>query len=62
MTWRPERRLLTVNEAAASIDRPTGTLYRWIHEGRLTPHATRGKRKLYLEADVLKVDADTTRT
>lgn len=61
MTWHPHRRLLTVTEAAASIDRPTGTVYRWISEGRLTAHATRGKRYLYLEADVLRVDAETRR-
>lgn len=59
--WRPHRRLLTIAEAAASIDRPTGTVYRWVHEGRLVPHAMQGRRKLYLESDVLRVDAETHR-
>lgn len=61
MTWHPHRRLLTIGEAAQSVGRPRGTLDRWVSEGRLKPYATRGRRKLYLESDVLRVDADTRR-
>lgn len=57
--WDPHKRLLTVTEVAESIDRPTGTIYRWISEGRLTAYARHGKHWLYLEADVLKVEAAT---
>lgn len=61
MTWEPHKRLLTIDEAARSVDRPSSTIRRWISEGRLRPTATTGWRKLYLESDVLAVDAATTR-
>lgn len=59
--WDPQTRLLTPREAAESIQRPYSTVRRWIHEDRLKPHARRGKRYLYLEVDVLRVDAETRR-
>lgn len=61
MTWKPHQRLLTINEAAESIERPPSTVRRWISEGRLTHTATHGWRKLYLESDVLAVDAATNK-
>ena len=60
-SWDPHERLLTLDEAADSIQRPASTIRRWITEGRLTPHATMGRRQLLLEADVLRVDAETRR-
>lgn len=63
--WNPHARLLTITEAAASIDRPTSTVRRWISEGRLQPHAFRWanhrNQDLYLEADVLLAEATTRR-
>lgn len=59
--WDPNDRLLTIEEAAASIERPASTLRRWISEGRLTHHATQGRRKLFLESDVLAADAHAHR-
>lgn len=61
MSWDPDARLVTIREAALSIDRPESTVRRWVSEGRLTPKARQGKRWLLLEADVLRVDADTQR-
>lgn len=61
MTWDPYARLLTITEAAQTIDRPPSTIRRWITEGRLKPHAHHGKRNLYLEADVLAADAQARR-
>lgn len=61
MTWHPDRRLLTVEEAAESVDRPASTVRRWITERRLLPQATWRGRPLLLEADVLRVDAETRR-
>lgn len=57
MTWDPAARLLTVDEAAESVDRPASTIRRWMSEGRLTPHAHHGRRNLILEADLLRVEA-----
>lgn len=57
MTWNPAARLLTIDEAADSIDRPASTIRRWLAEGRLTPHAFHGRRNLILEADLLRVEA-----
>lgn len=61
MTWDPTLRLVTIVEAARSIDRPASTIRRWISEGRLAPIAYQGRQALYLEAHVLQVDADTHR-
>lgn len=61
MTWEPERRLLTVAEAAASVGRPASTIRRWLAEGRLQPHARRGGSPLILEAHLLEVEAATRR-
>jgi excisionase family DNA binding protein len=52
---------LTTKEAAASIGRPASTIRRWAAEGRLTAHARLGHRPLYLEVDVLRVDAVLSR-
>ena len=61
--WDPNKRLLTINEAAHSIHRPESTIRRWISEGRLKPRAFRWQsfrnQDLYLEADILKVEAAT---
>ena len=57
--WHPEARLLTINEAACSISRPASTIRRWISEGRLEPTAWLGWQALYLEADILAVEAAT---
>lgn len=59
MTWVPHRRLITTSEAAQSIDRPESTIRRWVAEGRLTVTARLGHRPLFLESDVLRVDAHT---
>jgi excisionase family DNA binding protein len=61
MTWDPTCRLLTIEEAAESAQRPTSTLRRWVSEGRLAPYARLGRRSLFLESDVLRVDGDTRR-
>lgn len=61
MTWHPELRLLTIEEAADSVRRPASTIRRWLAEGRLTPRASHGRRPLLLEADVLEVDGNTRR-
>lgn len=58
MSWDPNRRLLTIAEAADSVERPESTLRRWISEGRLAPAASMGKTSLFLESDVLKAEAD----
>lgn len=59
MTWDPDRRLLTVEEAARSAQRPASTIRRWISEKRLTVRAHRGRRALLLESEVLEVDGNT---
>jgi excisionase family DNA binding protein len=60
--WNPARRLLTASEAAAVLGRPKATVRRWVAERRLRPVGRRGRGRaaetLYLEADVLRVDAD----
>lgn len=61
MTWEPDRRLLTVEEAARSIDRPESTIRRWLAEGRLKAAGKIGRKKLVLESHLLQVDADTAR-
>ena len=60
MTWDPEARLLTIEEAARSVGRPQSTVRRWISEGRLTPFAWLDRRRpLILESDALACEADT---
>ena len=59
--WDPYARLLTINEAAASIDRPASTIRRWISKGLLEPAATNGRTRYYYESDVLQVEAATRR-
>jgi len=59
--WEPHLRLLTTREAAKTVDRPIGTIYRWASLGLLKPHAKQEGRPLYLESDVLKVDGDMHR-
>lgn len=58
-TWRPEQRLLTIDEAAESVMRPASTIRRWVSEKRLTVRAKRGRQQLVLESDVLEVDGNT---
>jgi excisionase family DNA binding protein len=55
--WDPHLRLLTIAEAADSIDRPESTIRRWISEGRLEPAATNGRTRYYFESDILTVEA-----
>lgn len=57
--WDPSQRLLTITEAAESIRRPASTIRRWISENRLHPTARLGHNYLYLEADVIRVEAET---
>jgi excisionase family DNA binding protein len=59
--WEPDRRLLTIEEAAESVARPASTIRRWITEKRLAVTAHRGRQALVLEADVLEVDGTTRR-
>ena len=62
VTWDPDARLLTIEEAGRSVGRPQSTVRRWLSEGRLTPTAWLGPRRpLILESDVLACDADTVR-
>lgn len=61
MTWEPDLRLLTIPEAAKSVDRPESTIRRWIAERRLRVTAKQGRRALILEADLLEADAETVR-
>ena len=60
--WEPDTRLLTTAEAAHTIDRPIGTIYRWASLGRLTPYTHVNGRPYYLESDVQTVDADMRTT
>lgn len=62
MSWHPDQRLLTIPEAAASVDRPQSTIRRWLAEGRLRQAGAQGRRTLILESDLLEADADTTRS
>ena len=59
MNWHPHRRLLTITEAAASINRPASTIRRWVSEGRLEAAAQSDRARYYLESDVLAVEAAT---
>lgn len=55
--WDPTARLLTIEEAAASIHRPPSTIRRWISQGTLTVTARYGHRPLILEAHLLAAEA-----
>jgi predicted site-specific integrase-resolvase len=63
--WRfaddPRIRLLTGAEAARRVGVAVGTIRTWHHLGRLTPVAHRGRTLMYLESDVLAVEAETRR-
>ncbi|MGN6245128.1 MAG: helix-turn-helix domain-containing protein [Motilibacteraceae bacterium] len=61
VTWEPEKRLLTIEECAASIDRPVSTVRRWVSEGRIKPYATWQGRYLYLESHLLHAEARARR-
>lgn len=62
MSWEPERRLLTIPEAARSVGRPQSTIRRWLSEGRLRIFGKQGRNPLILESDLLEADADTVRS
>lgn len=57
--WDPYLRLVTIAEAAASIDRPASTIRRWMSEGKLAPIARMGVQPLLRESDVTRVEAET---
>lgn len=57
----PRVRLLTGTEAAALAGVAPATIRTWHHLGRLTPVARQGRAWLYLESDVLTVEAETRR-
>jgi hypothetical protein len=59
--WDPHARLLTIEEAAKSVQRPASTIRRWLTEG-LRVHARLGSRPLILEADLLRHEAKVRRT
>lgn len=59
--WNPALRLVTIEEAAVSVDRPPSTIRRWISEERITVFAKLGRRTLILESAVLKAEADARR-
>lgn len=60
--WNPERRLITINEAALTIDRPASTIRRWASEGRIPCIVIVNRKHYYRELDILRVDAATHRT
>lgn len=60
--WNPALRLITIEEAAQSIERPESTIRRWISEQRVTVFAKYGRRTLLLESEVLKAEADARRS
>lgn len=60
--WHPERRLLTIDEAALSIARPESTIRRWMATGHLTPFARIGRTPLIRESDLLETEARLRRT
>ena len=55
--WDPYLRLVTIAEAAESVQRPESTIRRWISEGRITPLAYMGRQPLLRESDVTRADA-----
>ncbi|GAB3080932.1 hypothetical protein GCM10027053_51770 [Intrasporangium mesophilum] len=61
MSWQPERRLVTIAEAAKSVDRPESTVRRWLAEGRLKSNFTYDGAPLVLESHALRVDAEDRR-
>lgn len=60
--WDPHLRLLTISEAADSIDRPESTIRRWISEGRLEPAAQNGRIRYYFESDIFAAEAACRRS
>jgi hypothetical protein len=56
--WNPALRLVTIEEAAVSVDRPESTIRRWICEQRVTVFAKYGRRTLILESELLKAEAE----
>ncbi|MGZ6852486.1 MAG: hypothetical protein ACXVGC_00225 [Mycobacteriaceae bacterium] len=55
--WNPTERLLTIAEAAASIDRPQSTIRRWLATRDLIAYAYIGRQPLILEAHLLATEA-----
>ena len=55
--WDPHARLLTIAEAADSIDRPKSTIRRWLSEGEVRPFAYYGPNPLILESELLDTEA-----
>lgn len=55
--WDPYLRLLTIDEAAESVRRPSSTIRRWLTEGRIAPVARMGRQPLLRESEVLATDA-----
>jgi hypothetical protein len=54
--WNPHERLLTIAQAAKSIERPESTIRRWLTQG-LRVYSRLGHRPLILEADLLTYEA-----
>ena len=59
--WDPHARLLTIPEAAKSIDRPESTIRRWLSQGDLCPYAHTGRNPLILESELLDTEAKMRR-
>lgn len=55
--WDPYMRLLTIAEAAASIDRPQSTIRRWLSSGDVRAYAHAGRKPLILESELLETEA-----
>lgn len=54
--WNPSARLLTIAQAAQSVERPESTIRRWLSQG-LRVYSRLGHRPLILESDLLAYDA-----
>jgi transposase len=55
--WDPTGRLLTQQEAAASVGVDVRTVRGWVQRGYLVPHTVAGSRRpLYLESQVLDAE------
>lgn len=50
-------RLLTIKEAAKSIDRPASTIRRWLSDGEVRAYAHAGRNPLILESELLETEA-----
>lgn len=55
--WDPYMRLLTIDEAAKSIDRPKSTIRRWLSQGEVRAYAHAGRNPLILESELLETEA-----